>query len=227
NLDILVSASAEMHIHLKYNSLYYESSVIEKIRHHLMQIIRQVTANKKNAVTEIEIVTEAEKKQLLSEFNDTTAEYPRDKTIHQLFEEQAAAAPGNIAAVQGTKGNGPPEEETLTYRELIEKSASLALVLWEKGVKPASIVAIMVERSLEMIVGILAVLKAGGAYLPIDPHYPQDRVTYILKDSSATLLLTVEPFRGKAGEACQILDLVANDLYTGEKEREDREPGDR
>src|SRR5690606_10754061 len=111
---------------------------------------------------------------LLYEFNDTYTDYPRDKTIQQLFEEQVEKTPDNIAVVF--------EDKKLTYSELNEKANSLARVLRDNGVKADSIVGIMVERSIEMIVGIMAVLKAGGAYLPIDPLYPAERIKYMLAD---------------------------------------------
>ena len=127
-------------------------------------------------------MTEAEKQQILSDFNATEAEYPRDKTIHELFEAQVEQTPDNVAVVF--------EEEQLTYRELNARANQLARVLREKGVQPDTLVGIMAERSLEMIVGILAILKAGGAYVPIDPEYPEERIRYMLEDSGVEILLT-------------------------------------
>lgn len=109
-------------------------------------------------------------------------EYPRDKTLHQLFEEQAARTPGNRAVIF--------KDQTLSYQELNERSSRLAQVLMDKGVGSDHIVAIMVERSFEMIIGLLAIFKAGGAYLPIDPHYPEERIRFMLCDSGAKMLIT-------------------------------------
>ena len=109
--------------------------------------------------------------------------------MHQLFEEQVVKAPGNIAVVY--------EGQQLTYRELNEKSNQLARSLRDKGVKPDNIVGIMMERSCEMLVGILGILKAGGAYLPIDPEYPVDRITYMLEDSKAEILITMAHLAGR------------------------------
>ncbi|MCX6580312.1 MAG: amino acid adenylation domain-containing protein, partial [Candidatus Aminicenantes bacterium] len=125
-------------------------------------------------------------------------DYPKDKTIQQLLEEQTSRTPDHIAIV------GTTTVETLratslhtTYRQLNEQSNRLAGLLSEKGVLPDSIVAIMMERSIEMIIAIFGILKAGGAYLPIDPDYPQERIDYMLKDSGAKLLVTTYDEEGE------------------------------
>jgi amino acid adenylation domain-containing protein len=122
---------------------------------------------------------------LLYEFNDTKAGYPKEKTIHQLLEEQAVRAGDRIAVISMAHAT-----QHLAYRELNIKSNRLASRLMEKGVQPETIVGLMVERSLKMITGILGILKAGGAYLPIDPGYPEERIRYLLTDSQAKVLVT-------------------------------------
>ena len=136
----------------------------------------------KKTVSEIEILTSAEKHKLLIEWNDTKADYPKDKSIHQLFEEQVEKTPDNIAVVF--------EKEELTYRQLNERANKLGHYLQKKGVKPESLVGICVERSLDMIVGLLGILKAGGAYVPIDPTYPEDRISFMLEDADCEIVLT-------------------------------------
>ena len=131
---------------------------------------------------DISLLTPEEEQQLLVEYNDTKVDYPKDKTIHQLFEVQVKLNPENIAVVY--------EEEELTYKQLNTKSNQLAHYLIEQGVEPDSLIAIYVDRSLDMMIGLLAILKAGGAYVPIDPSYPEDRIKHMLEDSSAKLLLT-------------------------------------
>ena len=121
-------------------------------------------------------------------FNRTKAEYPKNKTIVDLFEEQVEKTPDNIAVVYKNK--------KLTYKELNEKSNALARTLRGKGVKAETIVGIMVDRSIEMIIGIMGILKAGGAYLPIDLEYPEDRIKYMLEDSSTKILLTQNKLLG-------------------------------
>ena len=134
------------------------------------------------SVENFSILTLHEEHQLLVEWNDTKAEYPEDKTIHQLFEEQAARTPDNIAVVY--------EDQELTYQQLNEKSNQLAHYLKTLGVGPDTLVAIAVERSLEMIIGLLGILKAGGAYVPLDPNYPQERLQFMLQDTNALVLIT-------------------------------------
>lgn len=123
------------------------------------------------------------------DYNQTAAEYPREKTIHQLFEEQANRTPDQVAVVY--------EENQLTYRELNEKANQIARTLQSEGVHPDQPVGIMAERSLEMIVGLFGILKAGGAYVPIDPTYPEERIRYILEDSDTKLLLVQHHLREK------------------------------
>jgi amino acid adenylation domain-containing protein len=152
---------------------------------------------------DIDLMSETEKKWLLWNINDTLREYPGDKTLHYLFEEQVEKNPDHVALVYMGHEAGEevlyPETEdhsscilrhALTYRELNESSNRVAHVLGQKGVAPDKIVGIMMERCVEMIMGILGILKAGGAYLPIDPQYPQERIDYMLKDSGAKILIT-------------------------------------
>ncbi|UCH98131.1 MAG: AMP-binding protein, partial [Candidatus Aminicenantes bacterium] len=153
-------------------------------------------------IGEIEIISEENKKQILSDFNSTSSVYPKDKTIQQLFEEQVEKTPDYIAVIahspRGTAQHrekhhapGPgPGDQGITYRELNQKSHHLALLLMSKGIGPDRIVGLMTEASIEMAVGLLASLKAGGAYLPINPGYPGARKKYLLIDARIDLLLT-------------------------------------
>ena len=128
------------------------------------------------------LLTEAERHQLLVEWNNTLVDYPLDKCIHQLFEEQVRRSPDAIAVIL--------EGEQLTYRELNQQANTIAHHLRSLGVEPEVLVGICVERSIEMIVGILGILKAGGAYVPLDPAYPFERLSFMLEDSSVPVLLT-------------------------------------
>ncbi|NIM15445.1 MAG: amino acid adenylation domain-containing protein [Candidatus Aminicenantes bacterium] len=143
------------------------------------------------------MTTGIEKKQILDKFNDTDAPYPEDKTLHQLFEEQVRKTPENPAVLF--------KDQRLSYREFNEKADSLACLLKERGVGPDTVVGIMTERSLEMMVGLMAILKAGAAYLPIDPHYPQERVNYMLKDSNARVLLSEVSELSKVSEGTEVV----------------------
>ncbi len=136
-------------------------------------------------VSEVPLLSEMERRQLLVEWNDTARDYPRDRCVHELFEEQAARTPDAAAVIF--------EAEQMTCRELNARANRLAHHLRRLGVKPETLVALFVERSLDALVGLLGVLKAGGAYVPLDPMYPRDRLAYMLQQSRASVLLTERP----------------------------------
>ena len=115
-------------------------------------------------------------------FNDTDADYPKNKCIHELFAEQVAFTPHKAALTFG--------RQELSYQDLHDKSCDLALYLQSAGVKPDSLVGLCVDRSPDMIVGLLGILMAGGAYVPLDTDYPDDRLAYMLQDSQAAIVLT-------------------------------------
>ncbi|MEX1118676.1 MAG: amino acid adenylation domain-containing protein [Terrimicrobiaceae bacterium] len=127
---------------------------------------------------------ESERQRVLVEWNNTGRDYPRDKTLHQLFEEQAERTPGTVAVVV--------DDQSLTYRELNERADQLAVYLQSLGVGPEVLVGLCLERSPEMVVGMLGILKAGGAYLPLDPEYPADRVAFMIEDSGVPVIVTRE-----------------------------------
>ncbi len=169
---------------MEYNARLYKKETIQRIMTHLMNLLQGIEKTINQTISGIDILSEEEQRQLLFDFNNTRADYQRVKTIRQLFEEQAEKTPGSTAVVC------PIDNNSLEYRELNEKSHQLAGVIREKGIKPGTVAAIMAEPSVEMTIGILAVLKAGGAYLPINPDSPHERIRYILADSNAGILLT-------------------------------------
>jgi bacitracin synthase 3 len=192
-----------------YNAEYYSDWRISYLIDHYIMILQGVLEETNQELSKIRLLTEKEKKRLLVDFNQTEAGYPKDKTIHQLFEEQAKRTPGYVALIgekaqitndkqQGTPQaglNSTSDNVSLTYKELNEKAGQLAYLLIEKGVRSDTIVGLLLERSPDMIVSILAILKAGGAYMPIDPEYPEERITYMLKDSNARILLKKSEIR--------------------------------
>ncbi|MEI6602687.1 MAG: amino acid adenylation domain-containing protein [Clostridia bacterium] len=167
---------------------------IEFIHDHIIRLLWHALDNPLRKLPYIHIMSEVERNKLLLEFNDTLVHFPRSKTIHQLFEEQVKKTPDRIALVF--------ENTEVTYTELNQKANQLAYYLREKGVNPDTIVGIMMQRTPEMIVGILGILKSGGCYLPIDPDYPEDRTKYMLEDSKTKYLLVhdetadLRPFQG-------------------------------
>jgi amino acid adenylation domain-containing protein len=180
-------------------------------------------------------VTESEKQQILFDFNDTNTGYPDDKTIHQLFEEQAQKTPDHTAlvaqraerkaqSIERNKERHAPcaTRYSLTYRELNQKTNQLAHVLTKKGIKPDTIVGIMVERSIEMMIGILGILKSGGAYLPIDEDSPPVRTNYMLMDSAAPLLLTQRCFLESIETQCEVIPIEDTHRYNGTRENPEK-----
>ena len=199
-------------INIAYDYLISKYSIddICSIHARFLYIINQVLENNDITLNEIEIVTPDEKKKILYDFNNTSADYPRDKTITQLFEEQVEKTPDNIAVVF--------ENQKLTYRELNERANSLASYLRSKKIGRNDIVGIMVNRSLEMIISILAVLKSGACYIPIDPEYPQDRIEYMLNNSNAKLLLTFKRLKNKVTFDNKLFVELDNELYNSNKD---------
>jgi amino acid adenylation domain-containing protein len=192
DLTVGIFLSGEIEVNFMYNHELFEEDAIRGLSSHFTNILNHIMENPHQYLHEIDILSLQEKEQVLYDFNDTEAVYPQNKTIHQLFAEQAGITPDHTAlvGVEGTRGLAPlPAPISISYRELNNKSNQLAYHLQAKGVNPDTIVGIMAERSLEMIIGIFAILKAGGAYLPIDPRYPKERIDYILVDSKVKILV--------------------------------------
>ncbi|MFC9774498.1 amino acid adenylation domain-containing protein [Paenibacillus chitinolyticus] len=182
DFNMTVVPGEAIEIRFDYNAGVFAKADIERLRGQLLHVLEQVVNDPRVKVGDLEIATAAEKSQIIEAFNDTTTEFPRDKTLHQLFEEHAERIPDAVAVVF--------EQKELTYRELDERANRLARMLRGEGVGRDCLVGIVVERSIEMIVGIMAVLKAGGAYVPIDPEYPEERIRYLIEDSGARVMLT-------------------------------------
>jgi amino acid adenylation domain-containing protein/non-ribosomal peptide synthase protein (TIGR01720 family) len=178
---------------LEYCTKLFKTETIRRLIDYFKKILKSIIENPEQKISKIEILPTEEKNRLLFEFNQTDADYPRDKTLHELFKAQAEQTPDYIALLghsEGTRGLAPlPDLISITYNHLNRKSDQLAHLLIEKGVKSDTLVAIMMERTVEMIIGIFGILKARGAYLPIDPEYPEERITYMLKDSNAQVLV--------------------------------------
>lgn len=167
---------------MMYDAALYTEKEIEAILKRLQFVVEQVVSADDVSIASLETVLQEEQQRILVDFNRTQAEYPREKTIVQLFEEQVEKTPERVALIY--------KEEKVTYRKLNEMANQLARKLREYQVKPNDRIAIVAERSIEMIVGIYGILKAGGAYVPVDPIYPRDRIEYILSDCNPALVLT-------------------------------------
>ena len=165
----------------EYSTDLFDADTINRMAGHLKSLLEAIIAAPERRLSDLPLLTESEQ-HLLSSWNATGAGYSRDSCIHQLFEEQVKRSPNATALVF--------EEVRLTYTELNARANQLAHYLRASGIGPDSLVGIFVERSIEMLVGVLGVLKAGGAYLPLDPAYPKERLAFMLEDAQATVLLT-------------------------------------
>ena len=185
DLCLLVwETEGELNGYFQYSTDLFDAETISRMGEHFQVLLEAIVANPEIRVGELSLLTPWERHQLLVEWNDTQAEYPKNKCIHKLFEEQVKRTPDAVAVVF--------EEEQLTYRELNSRSNQVAHYLQSLGVGSEVVVGICVERSLEMMIGLLGILKAGAAYVPLDPDYPPERLAYILFDSQAVVLLTTK-----------------------------------
>jgi amino acid adenylation domain-containing protein/non-ribosomal peptide synthase protein (TIGR01720 family) len=184
-LTLLVGVADEILVSFSYNTALLDEETIAKISTRFSEVLGQMIGDDLQLVSQISLLTEDERKQLLSTSLEVRkVDYPREQTLVSLFEERVVRSPFKVALAF--------EEHSMTYQELNQKANQLANMLRSKGVKPDSLVPICLERSLEMIVGILGILKAGGAYVPIDPLYPEDRIRFMIKDCNAGLVVTAQ-----------------------------------
>ncbi len=205
DLTVGIMTGETIQIRLACNVDLFDDVYIAQIASSFNNLLDEMWEHPHKEISRLQFLSPREKEQLLTEFNDTTNQYDRRKTIPQLFFEQAQRTP-DVLALSAVAGPGA-QPVGQTYRELAEKSLHLASLLQEKGVTQGTIVAVMAGRSLEMIAGILATLAAGGAYLPLDHQYPAERIDYMLKDSHAALLLTTRELAKDAAFACEALYL--------------------
>jgi amino acid adenylation domain-containing protein/non-ribosomal peptide synthase protein (TIGR01720 family) len=178
----IIKTGSEFNFCWQYNTDLFNISTVERIAGNYQTLLESILINPQQPISQLPLLTEIEQYQLLVDWNNTKKEYPLDKCIHQLFEEQVIKTPEAIAVEW--------EGEKLTYQELNQRANQLANYLQKLGVNPEVLVGICVERSLLMVVGLLGILKAGGAYVPLDPAYPAERLAYMLDDSQAKVLLT-------------------------------------
>lgn len=183
NFQLIFTISEHDHeVGVTFSQDTFSQDIIKRMLLHFCNILEIVTNNPDLNLSEIDILTDPEKEQLLKNWNNTTIEYPQKQLIHELFEEQVKLFPSQIAVVF--------ENQELTYQQLNQKANQLGHYLQKLGVKSEELVGICLERSLEMVVGLLGILKAGGAYVPLDPNYPQERLNYLLEDTQLKIIIT-------------------------------------
>ena len=185
---------------LNYATALFDEATIQRQRGYLLTMLKAMVANSEQKLVDIELLSDAERRLQLETWNATAAEYPRERCIHQLFEEQVRKSPEAPAVVH--------EARVLSYRELNAEANRLAHYLIGLGVGPDDRVAICAERSAAMVIGLLGILKAGGAYVPLDPAYPSGRLSQIVADAAPSLLLIDAVGRAALGDASSGRTLV-------------------
>mgnify|MGYP001602628699 CR=1 FL=1 len=172
---------------LEYNADLFERETMKRMLEHFQALLEGIAANPDRRIAVLPVLTPVERQQVLVTWNDTRTEYPREKTIARLFAEQAAKSPDAVAVAF--------EGRTLTYRELEARSGELAGRLREVGVRAETLVGVCLERSLELVIALLGIVRAGGAYVSFDPAYPPERLAFMLDDTRAPVVLTQAKLR--------------------------------
>jgi len=193
---------------IEYKTDLFKRNTIEGFYNHYINLLREIQNNPDITIKDISVFSKTEKEQLLYGFNDTKMDYSSDKTISELFEKQVEKTPDTTALIF--------EDISFTYRELNEKTNQLAHYLRSNGIKNGNIVGIMLNRSPELIISMLAILKSGAAYLPIDPTYPENRINYIISDSNIDTLITSSNLNNEFIEVNNTIsaDLTNTDIFS-------------
>ncbi|MDF5715801.1 MAG: amino acid adenylation domain-containing protein [Rhizonema sp. NSF051] len=181
-LTVIAQPGEQLSLRFIFDHQRFDNAGVTRMMGHLQTLLQGLVANPDQKLSHISMLSATEQHQLLVEWNNTLFDYPQEKCIHWLFEQQVQKTPDAVAVVF--------EDQRLTYSELNKSSNQLAHYLQALGVGPEVLVGMCVERSVEMVVGLLGILKAGGAYVPLDPEYPKERLAYMLSDSRVKVLLT-------------------------------------
>ncbi|NOQ28125.1 MAG: amino acid adenylation domain-containing protein, partial [Bacteroidales bacterium] len=205
-----VDYGEELLINLNYCTQLFKAETIDRFIVYFKQIIVQLARKPEIKISAIDILSKEEKHQLLYEFNNTEADYPKDKTIHQLFEEQVTKNPDRILVSS--------EDVCITYKELNIRSNQLAWQLKELGVNLGDAVGLNTDRTEELIIGILGILKCGAAYLPLNSSWPKERINFMLSDTCCKILIHGETFKPNSDLKCQFSDINNAELKKGKGE---------
>ena len=191
---------------LEYASELFDKATIERLAEHFQILLTGIVADEQQRISQLPLLTQTERRQLLIDFNGTTVDYPHDRLIQQLFEAQVQQTPDATALVY--------EGHSLSYRALNQQANRLAHYLLELGIRPDDRLALCVERSLDLVVGLLGILKAGGAYVPLDPGYPSERLAFMLGDSAPVAVLTQAALHGSLAGLDPTVPVVLLDAGT-------------
>ena len=173
-----------LHLEATYNPDLFDAATISRLLGHLENLLTSLAADPDQRVSDLQMLGQDERRQLLTDWNQTAADHQADKPIHHYVEQQVISRPHATALIFG--------ERHLTYGQLNQQAEKIAVCLIKQGLKPGQLVGLYAQRSLDTVAGLLGILKAGGVYLPLDPAYPPERLHFILKDAAATLVLTQE-----------------------------------
>lgn len=215
-----VESGAELRLVVEYSANLFRRATVEQFMRHYVQLLRSLTDRPDAALGTAEMLTEEERLYLMA-LGRRAANFPPPRCLHDCFKQQALAVPDLPAVSCGG--------ESMTYRELDRRTDALAITLRAKGVGRGSVVGIMAKRSIPMLTAMLAVMKAGGAYMPIDPHYPEERIHYMLKDSGAKLVFADGTSSGASAVmpvSFQVLDLADETLFSEGDDAADAWPQD-
>ncbi len=199
---------------LEYATSLFESSTVERYLGYWRALLRGMVADETEMIGRLPLLSECERRQVVEEWNRTEAEYPSEECIHELFERQAERTPQAVAVV--CEGNH------LSYGELNARANCLAHHLRERGLGPGGRAVILLERSIELVVAELAILKCGAAYVPIDPSFPRERIRFIVGDSGARIVLTMESMELVEMPATERVNLDEERLIDGVAENLDQ-----
>ena len=193
---------------IDYQTSIFDKEEIKSLCKHVANIIRAGLDTPDKDIAALNLLTEKEKNKLIYGLNQNQFYYPKNKIIQDLFEEQVKKNPDKLALVY--------KDKKLTYKELNQRANQIARIIRAKEVKPDEIVGILVDRSLEMIVGVMGIIKSGAAYMPIDPEYPADRIEYMIEDSRTKILLSQKHLSGKINFQGTFINLDKKSLYSGD-----------
>jgi len=200
---VAVACAENFSLSCHYDAELFEPATIARLLGHYQSVLSAAVSHPEMATSVLPLLTDAERHQLVVDWNATQTTYPPDQCVHQLFEAQVARTPDAIAVVY--------ENQQLTYSELNTRANQLAHYLRSLGVGPEVLVGLCVERSLELVIGLLAVLKAGGAYLPLDPRYPAERLRFMLDDAQVKIVLTQGQLLKDAGGKSE--NIISSGLF--------------
>ncbi len=200
---LIIETTGSLSASIRFSPDLFDAATVARMAEHFHALLESVIRDPATAIGDLDILTGAEREQLLVEFNDTATDYRKDKCIHQLFEEQVERTPDKVAVAF--------DGQHLTYAQLNARANRLAHHLQALGVRPEVPVAICMARCLEMVVGLLGILKAGGAYVPLDPAHPEERLSFMMQDARAAVLLTRGEVSARVPEhGIQVVDLESD-----------------